>query len=146
VASPDRNSTDERSGLEQLARVPAAKATTPAYLTFADYPWLAALLEGRRRFVGQRRREWRTRISEPFSFATPVGKLRIALGVLDRVVKYREPREPALDQERYCAEGARPRVGKVVHYKKSVDPRDIIAIVDPVLFVSFRQACVKTLE
>lgn len=95
MASPDRNSTDQRSGLEQLARVPVVRAITPAYLTFADYPWLAALLEERRRFVGQRRREWRTRISEPLSFAAPVGKLRIALGVLDRVVKDREPREPA---------------------------------------------------
>lgn len=73
----------------------AVRAITPAYLTFADYPWLTALVEERQRFVGQRRREWRTRSTAPFSFTAPLSKLRIALGVLDRVVKDREVREPA---------------------------------------------------
>jgi hypothetical protein len=39
-----------------------------------------------------------------------------------------------VDQERCCAEGALDAVGRVVHYKRRVDPRDVIAIVDPVLF------------
>lgn len=95
MASPERIGTTDRAGSEELARVVTVRAITPAYLTFADYPWLGALLEERQRFVGQRRREWRTRSTEPFSFAAPIGKLRVALGVLDRVAKDREVREPA---------------------------------------------------
>jgi predicted nuclease of restriction endonuclease-like RecB superfamily len=82
-------------GIDELAQVTAVRALTPAYLTFADYPWLGALVEERQRFVGQRRREWSTRITEPFSFAAPIAKLRIALGVLDHLVRDREVGEPA---------------------------------------------------
>jgi predicted nuclease of restriction endonuclease-like RecB superfamily len=39
-----------------------------------------------------------------------------------------------LDRERCCAEGALDAVGRVVHYRRWVDPRDVIAIVDPILF------------
>lgn len=38
-----------------------------------------------------------------------------------------------LDQERCCAEGALEEVGYVVRYERKVDPRDVIAIVDPAL-------------
>lgn len=89
------NITNKRSGYEELGRVSSVRAITPAYLTFADYPWLGALIEERQRFVRQRRREWRTRTTEPFSFAAPMGKLRTALGVLDRVAKDREVGDPS---------------------------------------------------
>src|SRR4249920_499497 len=39
-----------------------------------------------------------------------------------------------VDLERCCAEGALDAVGSVVQYKRKVDPRDVVAIVDPVLF------------
>jgi predicted nuclease of restriction endonuclease-like RecB superfamily len=76
-------------GLADLAHVHAVTAITPAYLTCADYPWLRALLDERERFVGQRRREWRTRLLAPLAAGVPAGKLRVALGVLDRVAQDR---------------------------------------------------------
>ena len=39
-----------------------------------------------------------------------------------------------IDQERCCAEDTLDAVTRVVHYKRTVDPRNVIAIVDPVLF------------
>lgn len=74
-------------GLAQLAQITAVTPLTPAYLTEADIPWLRALLEQRERFVGQRRRDWRIRLTEPPPVVTPSGKLRIALNVLDRLAK-----------------------------------------------------------
>jgi uncharacterized protein len=41
-----------------------------------------------------------------------------------------------IDQERCCAEGALDAVGRIVQYKGRVDPRDVIAIVDPVLLAT----------
>ena len=79
-------------GLDELTHVESVKPLTPAYVTFADYPWLRALLDERDRFVGQRRREWRARCSEPVSVVAPAGKLRVALGVLDHLAKDCAPR------------------------------------------------------
>ncbi len=136
MASPDRRATsgktNKRPGLEELARASAVRAITPHYLTFADYPWLGALIEERQRFVGQRRREWRTRITEPFSFAAPLGKVRIALGVLDRVVKARELREPPPRKLRAtlfraaAQEPSRERTLAMVAHELKLSPEEIM--------------------
>lgn len=83
-----------------LAGVAVLRTIAPNYLTFADYPWLGALLDERQRYVGQRRREWRMRVNEPFSFASPAAKLQVALGVLDRIVKDQSPLVPSPRQLR----------------------------------------------
>jgi predicted nuclease of restriction endonuclease-like RecB superfamily len=80
--------------LVELADVVAVRPLTPAYVTLADYPWLAALLDERVRFVGRQRREWRSRLSEPLAVSAPLGKLRVASTVLDRLAKDRTVREP----------------------------------------------------
>ena len=49
--------------LTQLSNLPAIRTFSPSYFTEADHPWLRALLEERERFVGQKRREWKIRIS-----------------------------------------------------------------------------------
>jgi predicted nuclease of restriction endonuclease-like RecB superfamily len=73
----------------------AVSSIAPAYLTAADYPWLRMLLEERARFVGHKRRVWRQRLAQPLGFAAPRNKLRLALGVLDRLVADHAPKELA---------------------------------------------------
>lgn len=75
------------TGLRDLGNRPAV--ITPSYLTLADHPWLRAVLDERERFVGRRRREWRVRVTIPFPVPTPASKLRVALGVLDRLAQDR---------------------------------------------------------
>jgi len=79
----------QHPGLARLAMVRAVTPLAPAYVTQADYPWLRALLDERERFVGQTRREWRARLSEPLPLAAPRAKLQIAAGVIDRLAKDR---------------------------------------------------------
>jgi uncharacterized protein len=71
--------------LERLSKLTSIRSISPAYFTVADHPWLRALLDERERFVGQKRRDWKVRISEPLSVAAPQWKLNVALGVLDRL-------------------------------------------------------------
>jgi predicted nuclease of restriction endonuclease-like RecB superfamily len=80
--------------LAELSQVVAVRPLTPAYVTFADYPWLAALLDERARFVGRQRREWRSRLSEPLPVSAALRKLQVAITVLDRLAKDRAVREP----------------------------------------------------
>jgi hypothetical protein len=71
--------------LERLTRVPLVRAFVPAYVTEADYPWLRSLLDQRERFVGRKRREWSTRLSDGLPFEAPKQKLATALRVLERL-------------------------------------------------------------
>ena len=57
----------------------------PRYLGERDYPWLRALLDEHARFVGRRRSELLSRLSEPLPVAAPKNKLRLATRVLDRL-------------------------------------------------------------
>jgi predicted nuclease of restriction endonuclease-like RecB superfamily len=81
-------------GLAELAHIVAVRPIAPVYVTLADYPWLAALLDERARFVGRQRREWRSRLSEPLPVSAPLRKLQVAASVLDRLAKDRAVREP----------------------------------------------------
>ncbi|HMA96799.1 MAG TPA: DUF790 family protein, partial [Polyangiaceae bacterium] len=72
-------------GLEHLSQVPEIRTISPSFFTAADYPWLRALIDERQRFVGQRRREWRVRLSEPMPLGAPQWRLRIASNELDRL-------------------------------------------------------------
>lgn len=104
--------------LERLATLGAIRQITPAYLTVADYPWLRALLDERARFVGQKRREWKVRISESLPVQAPRGKLNVALGVLDRLcrdeaLRSLSPRKIRAVVFRQAAQGA-DRAGALV--------------------------------
>ncbi|MBI1851772.1 MAG: DUF790 family protein [Planctomycetes bacterium] len=57
----------------------------PPFLVECDWPWLAALIDKYRRFVGRRRRELDARLREPLPRVAPPGKLRLAKHVLDRL-------------------------------------------------------------
>jgi predicted nuclease of restriction endonuclease-like RecB superfamily len=82
-----RLSSQRPLGPLELAERGAVRNIAPAYLTAADYPWLRALLDERARFVGRKRREWRSRAAQPLGFDVPRTRLKIAVGVLDRLVK-----------------------------------------------------------
>ena len=58
---------------------------TPAFLTERDYPWLRALLDEYDRFVGRPTAELRARLAAPLGMPCETGKLRAAVGVLDRL-------------------------------------------------------------
>jgi predicted nuclease of restriction endonuclease-like RecB superfamily len=75
--------------LDALAELGSIRPLRPAYLTCADGPWLQSLLDERARFVGQPRRVWRMRVSEPLAVSAPAGKLRVAVGVLDKLARDR---------------------------------------------------------
>jgi len=57
----------------------------PRYLGERDHGWLGALLDEHARFVGLRRSELHSRLSEPLPVAAPKNKLRMAARVLDRL-------------------------------------------------------------
>jgi uncharacterized protein len=57
----------------------------PRYLSERDHPWLRALLDEHARFVGHRRSELLSRLTEPLPVAAPKNKLRLATHVLDRL-------------------------------------------------------------
>jgi uncharacterized protein len=57
----------------------------PRYLGERDHPWLRALLDEHARFVGQKRSELLSRLTEPLPVAAPKNKLRVATRVLDRL-------------------------------------------------------------
>jgi uncharacterized protein len=57
----------------------------PRYLGEHDHPWLRALLDEHARFVGHRRSELLSRLTEPLPVAAPKNKLRLATRVLDRL-------------------------------------------------------------
>jgi uncharacterized protein len=57
----------------------------PRYLGERDHPWLRALLNEHARFVGHRRSELLSRLTEPLPVAAPKNKLRLATRVLDRL-------------------------------------------------------------
>jgi len=71
--------------LAHLSKLTSIRVISPGYLTDADHPWLRALLDERERFVGQKRRDWKVRVSEPLSVVAPQRKLNVALGVLERL-------------------------------------------------------------
>ncbi|MBN1609079.1 MAG: DUF790 family protein [Polyangiaceae bacterium] len=55
----------------------------PRYLTETDTPWLSALLEEYECYVGEKRRDFLERMTEPLAMPAPKDKLRLALKVLD---------------------------------------------------------------
>jgi predicted nuclease of restriction endonuclease-like RecB superfamily len=57
----------------------------PRYLGERDQPWLRALLNEHARFVGQRRNDLLSRLTEPLPVTAPKNKLRLATRVLDRL-------------------------------------------------------------
>jgi uncharacterized protein len=91
--SPQSFRSRERAGeprdapmnLQRLSMLTAVRTIAPAYFDNADLPWLRALLDERERFVGQKRRDWEVRISEPLPISAPTRKLRVALRVLDHL-------------------------------------------------------------
>ncbi len=69
---------------------------TPRYLDARDEPWLRALLDTYRAFVGRRRRELDERLREPLSPEAPTAGLARAAYVLDRLCsdQTKAPRPP----------------------------------------------------
>ncbi|HEY0468442.1 MAG TPA: DUF790 family protein [Polyangiaceae bacterium] len=63
----------------------------PHYFTAGDQPWLRALLDEYRRFVGRKCAELHERLREPLSTRAPKTKLRIAIVVLDALCRSRPP-------------------------------------------------------
>ena len=57
----------------------------PRFLGENDHPWLRALLDEYESFVGRRQRELDERLREPLSAASPSGKQRLAVHVLQRI-------------------------------------------------------------
>lgn len=78
-----------RCGLPELQSLAASRSLAPRYFGAADAPWLGRLLEERQRFVGHPRRLWRTRMTEPLGVSVAPPRLRVALGVLDRLARDR---------------------------------------------------------
>jgi predicted nuclease of restriction endonuclease-like RecB superfamily len=87
MQAESRSSLQPPLGPLELAERGAVRTIAPAYLTAADYPWLRALLDERARFVGRKRREWHSRAAQPLGFDVPRTRLKIALGVLERLDK-----------------------------------------------------------
>jgi predicted nuclease of restriction endonuclease-like RecB superfamily len=81
----------------------------PAYFTFADAPWLQALLDERSRFTGQRRSLWRARAQHPLPVRAPLAKLRVALDMLDRLAKDR------------CVQPVAPRTVRAALFRAAAD-------------------------
>ena len=102
-------------GLTDLESLGAVRPLVPAYVTAADAPWLASLLEERERFVGKPRRLWCARQMEPWKMSTPAAKFRAALRILDRLARDRPDytvapralRERLFRAAAQCAERAR---------------------------------------
>lgn len=59
----------------------------PRYFTERDHPWLRALLDEYERYAGRRRAELAERLAEPLGVRCPKAKLRIAVRVLDRLLR-----------------------------------------------------------
>jgi predicted nuclease of restriction endonuclease-like RecB superfamily len=81
----------------------------PRYLGERDYPWLRALLDEHARFIGRRKSELLSRLSEPLPVAAPKNKLRLATRVLDRLTLGRIEAEVSPQRVRaslFCAAAA----------------------------------------
>ena len=83
--NPSNRQREAPMSLAQLSKLPAIQTFSPSYFTEADHPWLRALLNERERFAGQKRREWKIRISEPWPGGAPQWKVNVALRVLDQL-------------------------------------------------------------
>jgi predicted nuclease of restriction endonuclease-like RecB superfamily len=59
----------------------------PHWFTERDHPWLRALLDEYERFAGRRRTELAERLAEPLGVRCPRTKLKIAVRVLDRLLR-----------------------------------------------------------
>ena len=57
----------------------------PHYVTAQDEPWLSALLDEYRRFVGEKHSALQERLREPLALRAPKIKLRIVIHVLDQL-------------------------------------------------------------
>ena len=90
----------------------------PHYLTARDEPWLGALLEEYRRFVGRKRTELHERLREPLAIRAPKAKLRVAITVLDALCTDRPtaavpPKEARAALFRAAADGRASRASVV---------------------------------
>lgn len=59
----------------------------PRFLGEHDHPWLRALLEEHERYVGRPKRELAERLREPLPVASPAGKRRLAIHVLEQLTR-----------------------------------------------------------
>jgi uncharacterized protein len=102
----------------------------PRYLGEHDHPWLRALLDEHARFVGHRRSELLSRLTEPLPVAAPKNKLRLATRVLDRLTLGRIEAEvspelvrSSLFRAQAASDEARERVLERVASELSSTPR-----------------------
>lgn len=73
---------------ENLLRYTVSKGFLyPAYLDERDYPWLISLLDVAESYAGKARRDLAARLLEELPVASPLGKRKLAVYVLQRMMK-----------------------------------------------------------